>query len=97
MRDRAYHPFAGRFSKCAIPYIARLTCGVANDPVARGSLLSTGSLGWSGAYGTHFWVDPKEKIVGIVMIQTPHLEIRGDFENSVMQAFIGGTAAKGTN
>jgi hypothetical protein len=31
------------------------------------------------------------------MIQTPHPEIRGDFENAVMPAFIGGTAAKGTN
>ncbi len=26
-----------------------------------------GSFGWSGAYGTHFWVDPKNKITAVLM------------------------------
>lgn len=29
--------------------------------------LPVGSFGWSGAYGTHFWVDPKHEIIGIYM------------------------------
>lgn len=29
--------------------------------------LPAGSFGWSGAYGTHFWVDPKNEIVAIYM------------------------------
>lgn len=29
--------------------------------------LPVGAFGWSGAYGTHFWVDPVNKIVGIYM------------------------------
>ena len=29
--------------------------------------LPMGSFGWSGAYGTHFWVDPENKVVGIYM------------------------------
>ena len=29
--------------------------------------LSVGSFGWSGAYGTHFWIDPKNEIVGMYM------------------------------
>lgn len=29
--------------------------------------LPVGSFGWSGAYGTHFWVDPENEIVGIYM------------------------------
>lgn len=29
--------------------------------------LPVGSFGWSGAYGTHFWVDPKNEIIGIYM------------------------------
>jgi len=75
-----------------------LSMRVVNDPVARGTFLSQGSYGWSGAYGTHFWVDPKEKIVGILMTQTPNTEIRGDFENAVMFALVGGTGAgSGTN
>ena len=39
-----------------------LSVRVVNDPVARNSFLSEGSFGWSGAYGTHFWVDRKEKL-----------------------------------
>ncbi len=29
--------------------------------------LPIGSYGWSGAYGTHFWIDPQNKIVAIYM------------------------------
>jgi len=29
--------------------------------------LPEGSFGWSGAYGTHFWVDPINSIVGVYM------------------------------
>lgn len=29
--------------------------------------LSVGSFGWSGAYGTHFWVDPANEIVAVYM------------------------------
>ena len=31
------------------------------------SILSPGSYGWSGAYGTHFWIDPVNKIAGVYM------------------------------
>jgi CubicO group peptidase (beta-lactamase class C family) len=67
-----------------------LSVQVVNDPVAAGYRVSPGSFGWDGAYGTHFWVDPKEKIVGIMMIQTsnPNRQLDRDFENAVMQAVI---------
>ncbi len=29
--------------------------------------LEVGSFGWSGAYGTHFWVDPKNRITAVMM------------------------------
>ena len=75
-----------------------LSMRVVNDPVARNTFLSQGSFGWSGAYGTHFWIDPKEKIVAVLMTQTANNEIRGDFENAVMYALVGGTAGgTGTN
>jgi len=61
---------------------------VVNDSAARGTWLSNGSFGWSGAYGTHFWVDPKEKLVGILLAQTPNRTFSADFENAVMQAVI---------
>ncbi|MBI4520098.1 MAG: beta-lactamase family protein [Gemmatimonadetes bacterium] len=65
-----------------------LSVRVLNHAVANGSRLSDGAFGWSGAYGTHFWVDPKEEIVAILMIQTPVREMRPEFENAVMQAVI---------
>ena len=75
-----------------------LSMRVVNDPVARNTFLSPGSFGWSGAYGTHFWIDPKEKIVAILMIQTPNNEMRADFENAVMYALVGGSVnGTGTN
>jgi CubicO group peptidase (beta-lactamase class C family) len=67
-----------------------LSVQVISDPVAAGYRVSKGSLGWDGAFGTHFWVDPKEKIVGIMMIQTvnPSRQLDRDFENAVMQSIV---------
>ncbi len=30
---------------------------------------SPGSLSWGGIYNTHFWIDPKKQVAGIVMMQ----------------------------
>ena len=66
-----------------------LSVRVVTDHAARGTLLSDGTYGWSGAQGTHFFVDPKEQLVGVLMIQTPNVpEIRGDFENLVAQSIV---------
>ena len=69
-----------------------LSVRVVTDPAARNTFLSKGAFGWSGAYNTHFFVDPKEKIVGIFMTQAAFLESRGqvrdDFETAVMQAIV---------
>jgi CubicO group peptidase (beta-lactamase class C family) len=74
-----------------------LSVRVVSDPLGRNTFLSQGSFGWSGAYGTHFWVDPKEKVVGVLMTQTPNQEVRGDFENAVMQAIVGEGTLVGTH
>jgi CubicO group peptidase (beta-lactamase class C family) len=63
------------------------------DRAARRTLISDGSFGWSGAYGTHFWVDPAKKLVAILMVQTPSPGPPGegrteDFETVVMQALV---------
>jgi len=65
-----------------------LSVRVVSDSAARNTFLSKGSYGWSGAFGTHFWVDPKQKMVAIYLVQTPINEIRGDFENLVMQSIV---------
>jgi CubicO group peptidase (beta-lactamase class C family) len=74
-----------------------LSVRVVDSAVKRNTFLSDGSFGWSGAFGTHFWIDPQEKIVGVLMTQTPNQEIRGDFENAVMQSIVGGTSLAGTH
>jgi CubicO group peptidase (beta-lactamase class C family) len=65
-----------------------LTVEVVLDPIAAGQRRSAGSFGWDGAFGTHFWVDRKEQLAGLLMIQTPARGIARDFENAVMQAII---------
>jgi len=77
-----------------------LSVRVVNDPVARNSFLSDGSFGWSGAFGTHFWVDRKEKLIAIALTQTSNQEFLRDFENMVMQSVVGSSApprGAGTN
>jgi CubicO group peptidase (beta-lactamase class C family) len=65
---------------------------VISDPAARNTLLSQGSFGWSGAYNTHFFIDPEEQVIAIFMTQVANLfargELRNDFETAVMQAIV---------
>ena len=67
-----------------------LSVQVITDPVKAGHRVGQGTFGWDGAYGTHFWIDPKEKIVGVMMIQVDNTtrQLDRDFENAVMQAVI---------
>jgi CubicO group peptidase (beta-lactamase class C family) len=67
-----------------------LSVQIVGNPVAAGHSVSAGSYGWDGAFGTHFWIDPKEQLVGILLVQTatPNRQTDRDFESAVMQAVI---------
>jgi CubicO group peptidase (beta-lactamase class C family) len=67
-----------------------LSVQVVTNPIAAGYRVSTGSFGWDGAYGTHFWADPKERIAGVMLIQTdnPDRQLDRDFEAAVWQAIV---------
>jgi CubicO group peptidase (beta-lactamase class C family) len=69
-----------------------LSMRVITDPALRNTYLSKGSFGWSGAYNTHFFIDPEEQLVGIYMTQSAFLETRAqmreDFETAVMQSIV---------
>ena len=66
-----------------------LTVDVVLDGVAaRGDHRSTGSFGWGGAFGTAWWVDPKEDLTAVLMVQTPGGPLRVDFQNAIMQAIV---------
>jgi CubicO group peptidase (beta-lactamase class C family) len=55
---------------------------VALDPAQTGTSGSVGEFGWSGAAKTHFWVDPREEMVGLFMTQSmmsfdlPEMDLR---------------------
>jgi CubicO group peptidase (beta-lactamase class C family) len=51
-----------------------------------GWLGTVGDYGWAGARGTYFWIDPKEQLIGLVMIQTRNYRVRMEFPNAVYQA-----------
>ncbi len=66
-----------------------LTVEVVIDPIAAGRRQGAGSFGWDGAFGTHFWVDPKEQVIGVFMIQQGvNAPANRDIENAVMQAIV---------
>ena len=37
---------------------------------------SKGDAMWAGAWGTSFWIDPKEGLVGILMSQAPSTRVQ---------------------
>ena len=65
-----------------------LSVEVVLDPIQANTRRSAGSFGWYGAFGTQFWVDRKEQLVGLLMIQEPVQAMRRDFETAVMQAIV---------
>jgi CubicO group peptidase (beta-lactamase class C family) len=65
-----------------------LSVRVVMDRAEAGSALGNGSFGWSGAFGTHFWVDRKDQLAAVLLIQEPVNAMRADFENAVIQAII---------
>ncbi len=65
--------------------------GLMTDPAAAGVIGSKGEFYWGGAAGTVFWVDPKEDLVVIAMIQLmgSPWPLRSDLKVAVHQAIIG--------
>jgi CubicO group peptidase (beta-lactamase class C family) len=60
--------------------------GIVTDPAAAKTRLPAGSYGWGGIYGTQFWVDPSNRVVGLVMTQTAIIG-SGPISNPVREAF----------
>ena len=58
------------------------------DPVAADLRVSPGTFGWAGAYGTNQNMDPKEKIVSIIMMHGASGPLQRDFENAISQAMV---------
>jgi CubicO group peptidase (beta-lactamase class C family) len=62
---------------------------VVTDLGATQTLGSPGMYGWTGIYGTIFWVDPKEKLVSIMMVQRyPGPAVAASFLPLVYQSLV---------
>ncbi len=64
---------------------------VLNDPGTSRDPLTPGTFTWGGAWGTVFWIDPVEEMIGIMMTQISsygHLNVRNDLGVAAMQSII---------
>lgn len=72
-------------------YIFGLGFGIVNDPGTARDPLTPGTFSWGGAWGTIFFVDPVENLIGIMMTQITsysHLTVRQDVGVTAMQSII---------
>ena len=62
-------------------------------PNEMGRYGSVGMYGWAGAYGTNFWIDRNEDLVGVLMLQlipAGRLDLSGKLKTLVYQAMVDG-------
>jgi len=68
-------------------------CGVVRTPLGVTAMLSPGTFGHGGAYGTQAWADPAKGRIFILMIQRAKLpnadasDIRKAFQDAATQAY----------
>ncbi|MEX0942637.1 MAG: serine hydrolase domain-containing protein [Pseudomonadales bacterium] len=68
-----------------------LGVNVVVEPAAYGEASSKGTYMWGGAFGTTFWIDPKEQLIGLYMMQLHRhqpVRVRSDYRALVYGAFI---------
>jgi CubicO group peptidase (beta-lactamase class C family) len=78
----------GQFGRPARGMGFGLGVQVVEDPVAADLRVGRGSWGWAGAYGTNFHIDPEDRMVTVIMMQTSVGALQRDFENAVAQAIV---------
>ena len=69
---------------------------VVREPQGVTAMLSPGTFGHGGAYGTQAWIDPKKGIVYVLMVQRANFpnsdasDVRKAFQDAAAAAAIGG-------
>jgi CubicO group peptidase (beta-lactamase class C family) len=62
------------------------------DVAESGCAGNVGEFGWDGLFNTYFWIDPKEQLYGLILLQQfPFGEypIHREFKQTVYQALVG--------
>ena len=65
--------------------------GITDEKGAARELSSEGNYGWGGYFHTHFWIDPMEDLIGLLMLQVLpniHPEIETKFQVLTYQSII---------
>jgi CubicO group peptidase (beta-lactamase class C family) len=78
----------GQFGRPARGMGFGLGVQIVEDPVAADLRVSKGAWGWAGAYGTNVHIEPEEKLVSSIMMQTSVGALQRDVENAVAQAIV---------
>ena len=68
-----------------------LGVGVLIDQAQSKALGTVGQYGWGGAANTHFWIDPQESLIGLLMLQfmpSGTYPVIPDFRVAVYQALV---------
>lgn len=71
-----------------------LGCGIVREPQGVHAMLSTGTFGHGGAFGTQAWVDPSQELIFILMIQRRGFgngddsDIRRIFQEEAVKHFV---------
>jgi len=64
---------------------------VRQDPVLAHSSLTAGSYGWSGAFGTHFFIDPVHKIQAVLMVNRSNIGGAGSYVSKRVEDLVAET------
>jgi len=68
----------------------RLTFAVNLGIEKTGTIGSAGEYNWGGAAGAAFWIDPKEQMIGVFLVQVmPQLTTKDQFKQLAYQSIIG--------
>jgi CubicO group peptidase (beta-lactamase class C family) len=54
-----------------------------------GEIGSPGAMWWAGSTNVHYWIDPREGLIGVLMVQVqpfPYLNVMGEVRNLTWQA-----------
>ena len=63
---------------------------IRTNPKVAGSALPVGSFGWSGAYGTHFFISPSDKISAVFCMNRENIGGSGSYIAKLIEDMIYG-------
>jgi len=61
---------------------------IRTDPQRAGSALSAGSYGWSGAFGTHLFIDPVRKLSAVLMVNRSNIGGAGSYVSKKVEDLV---------